>query len=102
MSKPIGGASRPRKIALLQSNMDGFLEAKIASKELIGVNELAEYLGISTTSVYRMVERRSIPFFRLARHLRFRRSDIEWYLAKCFVKPLDEYECTKVQKGVVG
>lgn len=46
------------------------------NKELLSVEELAEFLSISVASVYRIVERRSIRFYRLPRHLRFRRSDI--------------------------
>lgn len=94
----MGGVSRSRRLALLQLNMQGSHESQSASKELIGVDDLANLLGVSQASVYRMVERRLIPFYRLPRYLRFRRSDVEQYLAKCLVKPIDEYERTSNQK----
>ncbi len=69
--------------------MNGSHEPKFANKELLSVEELAEYLGISVASVRRMVERRSIRFYRLARHLRFRRSDVEAYLATRLVEVIE-------------
>lgn len=68
--------------------MNGSHEPKFAEKELLSVEELANFLGISISSVYRLVERRSIRFYRLARYLRFRRSDVEAYLADCLVEPM--------------
>ena len=69
--------------------MNGSHEPKFANKELLSVEELAGYLGISVASVRRMVERRSIRFYRLARHLRFRRSDVEAYLATRLVEVIE-------------
>jgi excisionase family DNA binding protein len=72
--------------------MNGQNEATIKNGELIGIKELATYLGISQASVYRMIERRSIRFYRLARYIRFRISDVEAYLANCLVKAVNENE----------
>lgn len=68
--------------------MNGSHEPISVNKELLSVEALAEFLGISVASVYRMVERRSIRFYRLARHLRFRRSDVEVYLADRLVESI--------------
>ena len=54
--------------------------------EFVNVRELAALLRVSPISIYRMVERRSIPFHRLPRGLRFEREDIEAYLQKCRVE----------------
>lgn len=72
--------------------MNGEHEQQPASSELIGVKELAIILRISVASVYRMVERREIQFYRLPRYLRFRQSDVAAYLASRLVKPIDAYE----------
>lgn len=69
--------------------MTGSHEPKLAEKELLTVDDLAQFLSISKSSVYRMVERRSIRFYPLARHLRFRRSDVEAYLASRVVEPIE-------------
>lgn len=67
------------------------LHATQSSKELLGVVELADFLGISQASVYRMVERREIRFYKLSRYLRFRREDVEAYLECRVVKPIEEH-----------
>ena len=66
--------------------MERLHEPISATKELLSVPELAEFLGISVASIYRMIERRSIRFIRLARHIRFRRSDVESYLEERVVE----------------
>jgi excisionase family DNA binding protein len=43
------------------------------------VQEIAEYLGVSTDSVYRWVEQRRLPVHRVGRLLRFKCSEVdEW------------------------
>lgn len=65
--------------------------------DLITVREFAKLLRVSPTSVYRLVGRRSIPFHRLPRGLRFKRDDVEAYLRSCRVEPIntDMYERKK-------
>lgn len=41
------------------------------------VQEIAEYLGVSTDSVYRWVEQRGLPVHRIGRLLRFKCSDVD-------------------------
>ena len=48
---------------------------------LLTIEEVAEFLRVSKTSVYRLVERRELPFHRVGRTLRFTRKDLETYLA---------------------
>ena len=47
---------------------------------LLTIEEVAEILRLSKTSVYRLVERRELPFCRVGRNLRFTRKDLEAYL----------------------
>lgn len=51
-----------------------------ASSALLTLDEVAAVLRVSKTSVYRLVERRELPFCRVGRSLRFTREDIEAYL----------------------
>lgn len=54
--------------------------------DLLTVKELSKILRVSETSIYRLVERRSIPFHRLPRGLRFKKQDVDEYLRKCRVE----------------
>lgn len=45
----------------------------------LSVNEIAVYLGITTDSVYRWIESKSMPAHRVGRRWRFRKEEIdEW------------------------
>ena len=55
------------------------------SPQLLTVRELAALLRISLTSVYRLVERRAIRFFRFPHGIRFRIEDVECFLAGLLV-----------------
>lgn len=48
---------------------------------LLTIDEVADFLRISNTSVYRLVGRRELPVCRVGRSLRFDRRDLEAYLA---------------------
>lgn len=47
---------------------------------LLSPKHVAAILGVSVATVYRLVESRSIPFFRVAGSLRFDRADVDRYL----------------------
>ena len=52
-------------------------------KEFYTVKELAELLAVNPMTIYRMVSRGDLPAYQIGgKALRFRRSDIEVYLAK--------------------
>jgi len=48
---------------------------------LLKPQEVAQMLRISMVGVYRLVESRSLPFYRVSRGLRFDEKDIFTYLA---------------------
>lgn len=57
---------------------------------LMTVRELAAYLHITPSTLYKLVERNLIPVVRLglaSRTIRFRREQIEVWLATCAGKP---------------
>lgn len=55
--------------------------AGVGSK-LLTVAELQTRLGLSQMTVYRMMDRKEIPFIRLGRSRRVRESDLEAYLRR--------------------
>ena len=56
---------------------------------LLTVNEVAGLLRVSKTSVYRLVERRLIPFYRLPGSLRFTEEDVQAFLRRKRVEPME-------------
>ena len=58
------------------------------SKNLISPEKLSEILSISKVSVYRLVEKREIPFFKVSGSIRFLLADIEKYLASSRIESI--------------
>ena len=55
---------------------------------LLHVREAAQFLGVEPTSLYHMVSRDSVPCIRLSKRcLRFRKSDLEAWIATKKSKP---------------
>lgn len=50
------------------------------NKRLLTPNELAEYFRISLSSVYRLVDKRVLPFYKVNNSLRFDINEINEYL----------------------
>jgi excisionase family DNA binding protein len=59
-------------------------------RRLLTPDEVADLLRVSKTSVYRLVERRALPFFRVSGLLRFDQEDIEAFLGAGRVAPMGE------------
>ena len=53
-----------------------------ASYDIMTLREVAEYLGCAKITVYRLIKRDEFPAFRLNTYLRFRRADIERWIAQ--------------------
>lgn len=49
---------------------------------LLSLREVAELLCVAPVTVYRLVEKRAIPVYRIARRLRFSRVDITRWMAR--------------------
>lgn len=47
----------------------------------VSPRELAQTLGISTDTVYRLIARRALPVYRVLRSILVRRDDVEHWLA---------------------
>ena len=51
-------------------------------KEFLSTGEVAQWLGVSTATIYKFVEKGELPVYRLGRINKFRRSDIEDFIQK--------------------
>ncbi|MDD2287746.1 MAG: helix-turn-helix domain-containing protein [Bacteroidales bacterium] len=62
-------------------------------KSLITPNELSKLFSISKSSVYRLVDNRSLPFYKIGGNLRFSLNDVDNYLSDVKVEPIEkQYE----------
>jgi len=68
------------------------------SKDVMNAAELATYLGIAESTVYKKVEYRQIPFTKVGSLLRFPKWIIDRWLSEKAVRPeqslFDEFERT--------
>jgi len=56
--------------------------------KLITPDELAEILRISRASVYRLIDGRTLPFYKVGGSIRFKNKDIEEYLEGFRFEPI--------------
>ena len=56
---------------------------------LLGVKELAQYLGVSVQWVYERVQLKEIPHIKVGKHVRFKKSDIDHWLDSLKVPSMD-------------
>jgi excisionase family DNA binding protein len=64
------------------------LAASPPTRKLLTLDEVAELLRVSKTSVYRLVERRVLRFYRVSGLLRFDQVDVEAFLNTGCVEPV--------------
>jgi len=50
--------------------------------KILSLNELAEYLRISKSTLYQLSEAAKIPSFKVGKQLRFRKNAIDKWIAK--------------------
>ncbi|MFA7050005.1 MAG: helix-turn-helix domain-containing protein [Patescibacteria group bacterium] len=55
---------------------------------LITPDELASILRMSKSSIYRIIERREIPFYKISGSLRFKKSDVENYINNSLINAI--------------
>jgi len=52
------------------------------SDSLMTVKDTADYLRVSTSTVYRYAERNELPYYKMKLGLRFRKEDVDVWLEK--------------------
>ena len=70
--------------------MEGYHASDLA--KLLTPKDVMGLLKISQPTLYRMVDRRLIPFYKIGRGLRFGKRDVEMYLEKMRVKSSSEWK----------
>jgi excisionase family DNA binding protein len=59
-------------------------------RRFLSVQEVADYLGVKTSSVYSWVHTRSIPYFKIGRLVKFDLSAIDQWLEKSAARDVIE------------
>lgn len=62
-----------------------------AFPKLLTIDEVAKVFRVSKATVYRMIESRILPFYKVTRAIRFAEEDVLKYLESQRVKPKDEW-----------
>lgn len=85
--RPGTGRSRA-PILLLNKSMNNDSNAGSSPKLILNTRELAEFLNISKQTVYRLIEKRQIPFSKVGGSLRFNRESILEFMESNRVEPI--------------
>ena len=56
--------------------------------EFLTTEQMAIFLGLSKTSIYRLISLRRIPFYKLGHNVRFKKADVLDYLEKNCIKSI--------------
>lgn len=51
-------------------------------REILTVNQVAEYLQLSEMTTYKLVQEGKLPAFKIGRHWRVKKSDLDVYIEK--------------------
>ena len=63
------------------------------TSDILTIPEVAEYLKLSKSKVYKMVQRGDIPSFKIGKSVRLRRTDvIDWMMIELLKNVLPEEE----------
>ena len=88
---PMRLKDRSRTDAHSQLNMAASYEQQ-RPQPLLRVPDVMEWLGISQSAVYRLVDRRLVRFYKTRSGLRFDQTDICEYLQSCRIEAINEHE----------
>jgi len=58
------------------------MEAPLPSRQLLNPRGVARVLGLSVGHIYRLVQRREIPFVRVGGSIRFRVESLDGWIAR--------------------
>ena len=57
--------------------------------KLYSIDQIADVLNVSKITVYRLVEARKIPFYKIKGCIRFAECDVVQYLENSHINPVD-------------
>lgn len=77
------------------------LTSRTMDRKFLNIDELSQYLGIKKSTLYAIVERREIPFYRVGRLILFKKDEIDAFMDKCRVECVDiKKEAHNVARGL--
>jgi excisionase family DNA binding protein len=77
--EPTNKAQHGQSVAHSQPNMTQTISPP-GIGELISTDGLAAMLGVSRMTVYRLIERRALPVYRVCRRIRFKLEDVQNFI----------------------
>ncbi len=77
--EPANKAQHGQPVAHSQPNMTQTISPP-GIGALISTDGLAEMLGVSRMTVYRLIERRALPVYRVCRRIRFKLEDVQAFV----------------------
>jgi excisionase family DNA binding protein len=77
--EPANKAQHGQPVAYSQPNMTQTISPP-GIGELISTDGLAAMLGVSRMTVYRLIERRALPVYRVCRRIRFKLEDVQNFI----------------------
>ena len=60
------------------------------NKHFLNSKELAAYFGVSLKTIYRRIENRELPFYKIGGCIRFKKEDVDNYLNKVLVESVSK------------
>ena len=71
-----------------------YSDMKDATEQMMDVAEVAKRLGVGERFVRRLVEERRISYFKIGRHVRFMRHDVDGWISESRVERLQALPAT--------
>ncbi len=71
-------------------------EQKLLQKEVLSLKEAAEYTGFSKSTLYKMAHDRRISYYKPAKLIFFKRSDLDQYMTSKKVASLSEIDLAEL------
>ncbi len=59
-------------------------------KPMLSVPDLSALLGVPTKTVYAWTSARTIPFYRVGRHVRFDADQVQGWLQERYLRPVED------------
>jgi len=73
-------------------SFDSSHEVEVGRKyKLLTIKQVAEMFSVSVTTIYRLVDSRSLPFYKVSGVLRFSLADVEIYLQQARVESKQQW-----------
>ena len=60
------------------------------NKHFLSSEELASYFNVSVKTIYRRIESRDLPFYKIGGCIRFKKEDVDNYLNKVLVESVSK------------